>query len=70
MNTKVLHGNPVTREKTMEASLTSKFTSLDSTLARATTPYNLLKGEHKLLFIQFDFPVPIGRGSNSYKPTV
>ena len=29
----VLRGNPVTREKTTEASLTSKFTSPDSTLA-------------------------------------
>ena len=32
----------------MEASLTPKFTFPDSTLARATTPYNLLKGEHRL----------------------
>ena len=38
-----LHGNPVTREKTTEASLCSKFTLPDSTLAGATTPYNLLE---------------------------
>ena len=38
----------MTGEKTMEASLTSKFTLPDSTLAGATTPYNLLKGEHRL----------------------
>ena len=50
MNIEVLHGNPVTGEKTTEASLTSKFTSPDSTLAGATTPYNLLKGEHKLRY--------------------
>ena len=37
-----LRGNPVTGEKTTEASLSSKFTLLDSTLAGATTPYNLL----------------------------
>ena len=48
MNTKVLCGNPMTGEKTTEASPTSKFTSPDSTLAGATTPYNLLKGEHRL----------------------
>ena len=60
----------MTGEKTTEASLTSKFTSPDSTLAGATTPYNLLKGEHRLLFIQFDFPVPTERGTNPYKPTV
>ena len=53
MNTKVLRGNPVTGEKTTEASLTSKFTSPDSNLAGATTPYNLLKGEHRLLFYNF-----------------
>ena len=38
-----LRGNPVTGEKTIEASLTSKFTLPDSTLAGATTPYNLLE---------------------------
>ena len=43
-----LRGNPVTGEKTTKASLTSKFTLPDSTLAGATTPYNLLKGENKL----------------------
>ena len=32
----------MTGEKTMEAALTSKFTSPDSTPAGATTPYNLL----------------------------
>ena len=53
MNTKVLRGNPVTGDKTTEASLTSKFTLPDSTLAGATTPYNLLKEEHRLLFYNF-----------------
>ena len=53
MNTKVLRGNPVIGEKTTEASLTSKFTSPDSTLPGATTPYNLLKGEHILLLYNF-----------------
>ena len=53
MNTEVLHGNPVTGERTTEASLTSKFTSSDSTLAGAPTPYNLLKGEHRLLLYNF-----------------
>ena len=49
MDTKFLRGNPVTGEKTTEASLTSKFTLPDSTLAGATTPYNLLDGEQRLL---------------------
>ena len=48
MNTRILCGNPVTGVKTMEASLSLKFTLPDSTLAGATTPYNLLKGEHRL----------------------
>ena len=37
----------------MEASLTSNFTLPDSTLAGATTPYNLLKGEPRLLLYNF-----------------
>ena len=37
-----LRGNPMTGEKTTEASLTSSFTLPDSTLVGATTPYNLL----------------------------
>ena len=53
VNTEVLRGNPVIGEKTTEASLTSKFTLPNSTLAGATTPYNLLKGEHRLLFYNF-----------------
>ena len=53
MNTRFFCGNPMTGEKTTEASLTSKFTFPDSTLAGETTPYNLLKGEHKLLFYNF-----------------
>ena len=52
-----LRGNPVTGEKTKEASLTPKFTLLVSTLAEATTPYNLLYQSNagkrtKTLFIQ------------------
>ena len=41
-NTRFLRGNPVTGEKTTEASLTSKFTLPNLTLAGETTPYNLL----------------------------
>ena len=48
-NTRFLRGNPVTGEKTMETSLTSKFTLPDSTLVGAPTPYNLLNGEQRLL---------------------
>ena len=48
-NTRFLRENPVTGEKTTEASLTSKFTLPDSTLAGAPTPYNLLDGEQRLL---------------------
>ena len=48
-NTRFLSGNPVTGEKTTKASLTSNFTLLDSTMAGATTPYNLLDGEQRLL---------------------
>ena len=48
-NTRFLHGNPVTGEKTTKASLTSKFTFPDSTPAGATTPYNLLDEEQRLL---------------------
>ena len=48
-NTRFLCGNPVTGEKTTEASLTSKFTLPDSTLVGAPTPYNLLDGEQRLL---------------------
>ena len=52
-STMLLRGNPVTGEKTMEASLTSNFTLPGSNLAGATSPYNLLKGEHRLLFYNF-----------------
>ena len=55
MNTKVLRGNPVIGEKTTKASLTSKFILPDSTLAGETTPYNLLKREHRLLLYNFTF---------------
>ena len=48
-NTRFLCGNLVTGEKTTEASLTSNFTRQDLTLAGATTPYNLLEGEQRLL---------------------
>jgi hypothetical protein len=47
-NTRFLHGNPVTGEKTMEASLNSKFT-LPYLILVGATPYNLLDGEQRLL---------------------
>jgi len=49
MDNKILRGNPMIGEKTMEASLTSNFALPDSTLAGATTLYNLLEGEQRLL---------------------
>ena len=73
MNTEVLRGNPVTGEKTTKASLTSKFTSPNSTLAGATTPYNYFTSlllEWATTLIYNAFLTPTERGYNPYKPTV
>ena len=68
-----LRGNPMTGEKTTEASLSSKITLPDSILAGATTPYNYFTSlllEWATTLIYNDFPAPTERGYNPYKSTM
>ena len=55
MNTRVLRGNPVTGEKTTEASLTSEFTSPGLNTGRGTNPFTIYLWRTKTPLIQFYF---------------
>ena len=64
-----LRGNPVTGEKTTEASLTSEFTSLGLKTWLGQQPLRIYLWRTKIPLIQFYFPAPTERGTNPYKPT-
>ena len=49
MNTIFLRGNPVTGEKTTEASLTSEFTSPELNIGWGNNPLQFTCGEQRLL---------------------
>ena len=49
MDTKILGGNPVTREKTTEASLTSEFTSPGLNTGRGNNPLQFTCREQRLI---------------------
>ena len=69
MNTRVLHGNPVTGRKPRKLSLTSEFPLLGLNTGWGNQPLRIYLWRTKTPLIQFYFPTITERGTNPYKPT-